>query len=62
MKDYIFIAFLFCGLMALGFLGVAACVKVICWAFGLAFTWKVALGIWVVMLMLQSIFGSGSKS
>ncbi len=62
MKDFIFIAFIICGLTALSFLGIAACVKIICWAFGLVFTWKVALGVWAVLILLRSIFKQTARS
>lgn len=31
---------------------------VVCWAFGLAFSWRLAVGIWVVLIILRSIFKS----
>lgn len=34
--------------------------KGICWAFSLAFSWKVAFGIWLIMILVGSIF-SGTK-
>lgn len=27
---------------------------VVCWAFGFAWSWKLALGLWVVMLLVSS--------
>lgn len=35
-------------------------IKGICWAFGFAFSWKVAFGIWLIMILVGSIF-SGTK-
>lgn len=35
---------------------------VVCWAFGLTFTWKIALGIWVISIFLAAIFKSGRKN
>ena len=35
-------------------------IKGICWAFSLAFSWKVAFGIWLIMILVGSIF-SGTK-
>lgn len=29
-----------------------------CWAFGLAFSWKIAFGVWVVMALIRSCFNS----
>ena len=37
------------GLVSLIFYG-------ICWAFGIAFTWKIAVGIWLTYLLLSAIF------
>ena len=34
--------------------------KGICWAFSLTFSWKVAFGIWLIMILVGSIF-SGTK-
>lgn len=28
----------------------------VCWAFGLTFTWKIAIGIWIGLGLLKSIF------
>lgn len=28
----------------------------ICWAFSLTFTWKIAFGIWLVLILAQSVF------
>lgn len=46
---------------ALSFLLTSGLVWVVCWAFGFVFTWKIAIGIWVVLLILQSVFKSNSK-
>lgn len=35
-------------------------IKGICWAFGLAFSWKLAFGIWLILALVGSIFG-GTK-
>ena len=35
-------------------------IKGICWAFGFAFSWKLALGIWLILALVGSIFG-GTK-
>lgn len=41
----------------------SALVYGICWAFGIAFTWKLAIGLWFVFIILRSIFNysGGSK-
>ena len=42
--------------LALDFFICAGLVWVICWAFGLVFTWKIAIGVWVITLLLSGIF------
>lgn len=41
---------------ALSFFGTALAVWVVCWAFSLAFSWKIAIGIWVVLALLRTVF------
>lgn len=36
-------------------------VKVICWAFSLTFTWKLAVGIWALMAMANWAFRSSRE-
>lgn len=38
----------------LSFLISAGLIWIVCWAFGLAWSWKLALGLWVVMLLISS--------
>jgi len=38
----------------LSFLISAGLIWVVCWAFGFAWSWKLALGLWVVMLLVSS--------
>lgn len=43
-------------------IGIAAgLVKIICWAFGLTFRWRYALGIWAAIALLGGIFKGNSK-
>lgn len=35
-------------------------IKLICWAFSLTFSLKMAFGVWLLMLLLSSIFKSGN--
>ena len=46
---------------SLEFLFTAGIIYLITWCFGLAFSWKIAFGIWLVMLLLTSIFRGGKK-
>ena len=43
---------------ALSFVVSAGIVKLICLCFGLAFSWKLALGIWLILSLLSAFFKS----
>ena len=43
-------------ILGLDILATALIYKVICWAFGLTFSWKIAIGISFVLMLLQSVF------
>lgn len=58
--------------LAFSFLATSGLVWLLCWllpalgitaigTFVIVFSWKLALAIWVVLLLLQSIFSVGSK-
>ena len=32
-------------------------IKGICWAFGFAFSWKLAFGIWLILALVGRVFG-----
>lgn len=40
----------------------AALVKIVCWAFGIPFMWRYAIGIWAIIGLLGSVFKNGGKS
>ena len=44
------------GTFALSFAMVSAIIYGICWAFNLAFAWRYAFGIWLILLILRSVF------
>lgn len=59
--------------LVISFLMTAGLVWVLCWAlpaigivaigsFTIVFSWKLALVVWVIMFLLQSIFMGGSKN
>lgn len=59
--------------LVVSFLVTAGLVWVLCWAlpaigivaigsFTIVFSWKLALVVWVIMFLLQSIFMGGSKN
>lgn len=45
---------LFLALEALSFVVSAGIIKLICLCFGLAFSWKFALGIWLILSLLSA--------
>ena len=44
--------------LAISFFGTAGLVKLACWAFNYKFSWKLSVGIWVVLWLLGSAFKS----
>lgn len=49
------------GIFAVSFLSTALLVKLICWAFGKAFSWKLSVGVWAIAWIGRSIFSANSK-
>lgn len=54
-----FIALL-CG--AVFFLAVALIYWVICFAFGMMFSWKIAVGVWAVIVLLRMVMSAAKPS
>jgi len=55
----LFIILLFIFFMALSFLFVSGLVYIVCWGFNLTFTWKLAFGVYAVILLLKMVFKKG---
>lgn len=55
------IALLFLVLAGLEFLATAGIIYLITLCFGLAFSWKITFGIWLIILLLTSIFRGGNE-
>ena len=53
--------FLVLGAFALSWLLTCGIIKLICLCFGLTFSWLIATGIWLIMILLRSVFGGGSN-
>lgn len=53
-----FVAVLITILVALGLsiLITSTFVAIACFAFGITFTWKMAIGIWAILTLLQTVF------
>lgn len=43
-------------MLALSFALTSAIIYDICWAFKLTFAWRYAFGIWLILLILRSVF------
>ena len=39
--------------LAISFFGTAGLVWVVCWAFGLSWSWKIALGVWAALCLIS---------
>lgn len=53
------VIFVIIGLVEFGI--VAGFYFVICWAFGLTFTWKIAFGVWVIIIFIHTIVQNSIK-
>lgn len=62
MKDVLTIVAIIVAAVFLGLGITAVLVKIVCWAFGIPFVWRYAIGIWAAIGLLGSIFKNGSKS
>ena len=43
---------------SLSWLFTCGIIKLICICFGLTFSWAIATGVWLVMILLRSVFGN----
>lgn len=58
--DFLIFAAIFAAITTLSLGVTAVLVKIVCWAFGLTFEWRYAIGIWSAIVLLGEIFkGSG---
>lgn len=62
MKDVLMIVAIVVAAVILGLGITVGLVKIVCWAFGIPFMWRYAIGIWAAIGLLGSIFNNGSKS
>lgn len=59
---FLLVIFLTAFLLAVSFIISAGFVWLVCWAFGFAFSWKVAVGVWAVMCLVSAAVKSSSGS
>ena len=58
MKKVITVIFIIIAVLAISFFSTAGLIKLACWAFNYTFSWKLSVGIWVVLWLLGSVFKS----
>lgn len=46
---------------AFSFLCTAGLIWLICWAFGLGFSWKITFGIWLVLILARMVFKNSNN-
>lgn len=42
--------------LGVSFLATSGLIRIVCWAFSLAFSWKIVIGIWVILWILGGLF------
>ena len=47
--------------LAISILFVAGLTYLVCWGFGITFTWPLAIGVWALLGLLGTIFKRGDK-
>lgn len=57
MKKFFIYITLFVALYGISFLATAGIIKLITLSFGLAFSWRLAAGIWLLIILLGQAFG-----
>jgi len=55
------VIFILAILYGLSWIVTCGIIKLICMCFGFHFTWKIATGIWLILAILQSVFGKAEK-
>jgi hypothetical protein len=60
-KKFLFGALVVLGAIALSWIVVCGLIKLISLCFGFDFTWALGTGIWLVMFLLNAVFGNKNK-
>lgn len=58
---FIFVLLIMIACLGASWLITCGLIKLITICFGLAFSWSIATGIWLILLILKSIFSDSSK-
>lgn len=59
---WLIIAVIYIVIILLSVLVTAGLVKIVCWAFGITFMWRYAIGIWALLALVGGFFGNRSRS
>lgn len=62
LRDFLFIALVFVALICLSIAIIGGLIYVMSICFGFEFSWKLAIGIWCVIVLLKSIFGKDKNA
>ncbi len=60
MKEAMLYFIIFLLILVISFLFTAGLYWIVAWAFDFAFSWKYAIGIWVALFIIKSIFQRGA--
>lgn len=47
--------------LAVSFFLAVGVFKIICWCFSLMFSWRLAVGFWVILLIMEYVFKKGDE-
>ena len=61
-RGTIAVRFLMAGLIAFNWIVICGIVKLITLCFGWTFSWSIATGIWLVMILLRMVFAQSNSS
>lgn len=56
MTAALIIIILYLAILCLSFLATAGLAWLVCWAFSLVFSWKIAIGVWAILALLSGVF------
>ena len=61
-NKWLALAAIYVALLVLSIGITAGLVQIVCWAFGLTFMWRYAIGIWALLALVSGFFGNRSRS
>ena len=61
-NKWLALAAIYVALLVLSIGITAGLVQIVCWAFGLTFMWRYAIGIWALLFLFGGVFKGGHRS